>query len=325
MTAVETLTTLDIVRAELTAADAARPRSQQRESGASQVLSCRAAMLLRSTGAEPSDVRLNLDPLTGTAIHSMLENAADFDDMVERRVIYRGTPCTVDRYFPNRCVSVDWKTKADAGKVADIARYGPDTAHIWQVMLGAAGLIADGYPVETVELLYIPRAGGTLDDCYLWSAPFSQGIADEAADWMQAERQRADALDRAATADDLTGLRDKDFWWCAAYCEFFTLCRTPHTEPSDEDYAEAASRYHAAHLAEKSAKADKREAAGQLSGFVGRTGGFRVGKVAGSSSYVLDTDAVEARSAEWQLLFGEDLPTRLTQRSGYTTVNKVKP
>lgn len=319
------MNTLDLVAAELQAADDARPRSLQVEPGASQAGSCRAALLMRTTGTEPTDRRLNLATLWGTAVHSMCEQAASPGDITEQKFFYRGIPCTIDRYRPDVQTVVDYKTKASPEKITEIRESGPSAGNVWQIMLGAAALIDAGHDVKTVELLYLPRSGGTVDDCYLWSADFDQAIADEAADWMRAERERAEALGRPATVDDLDGLRDEPFFFCAAVCEFFTLCRGPGALPSDDDYAEAARRFYEANRAAKAAADVKRAAAADLGGFAGNAGGLTVRQVPGSTSYALDVDAVREKRDLWQLVTGEDLPVKERVRAGYVTVARAKP
>ena len=316
--------TLDVVAAELAAQDNARPRSQQAESGASQVLSCRAELLLRSTGTPPTDPHLNLGTLWGTAIHAMLENGADWDDVTERALAYRGVKATIDRYFPTRSTVVDYKTGATPERVDEIRAAGPTRRQRLQVHLGGAALIEAGWPVERVELLFLPRSGGTVADCWLWGEPFDRAAADEAAEWLLAERARSDALGRPATAADLDGLRDEPYQFCAQFCDWFTLCRGGHDGPSDDDLAGLAEAFFAAKRAEAAAQQAKREAASLLLGFSGSAGPYRVRTVGESTSVTLDTKAVEARAAEWEFVTGSPLPVKEQTRRGYVTVSRAK-
>ncbi|HXH77153.1 hypothetical protein [Nocardioides sp.] len=218
------MSTLDLFRAEITAYDRSRARSQQTEPGASQTYSCRAATVLRANGVPETDETDSWASIVGTAIHLTAEHAAGKGVLTEHRVSYRGVPATIDRYRDG--VLSDVKTKADAAAIAKARNYGPHSGHVGQIMLGAGGLIAEGLDVHTVELLFIPR-NGSLDDAYLWSAPYDRALADEAADWHEQVRKLIAERSGLEPADQADGLRDQPMSWCAAYCEFRTACRGP--------------------------------------------------------------------------------------------------
>jgi hypothetical protein len=319
-----TADSLDLIWDELTAYDRSRERSQQSEPGASQLGSCRAAVLFRGTGAEPSDPRMNLAALMGTAFHAVAEAAADWDDVTEKRYSYRGVPCTLDRYWTRRDRITDLKTVKTAEDVEKVRREGPSRRQRWQVQVGAAAAIEAGLPVKWVEILYLPRAGGSKEDCFLWVEEFDRGVADEAAAWHAEQMDRIRLVDGPATSADVDGLRDERMFFCRDYCEFFTVCRGADALPSDEDYADAAARYDVGKRSEKAARELKREAAAELAGFVGTAGGFKVTQVSGSSSFVLDTDAIAARAADWELVTGEPLPVRESFRSGHVNVSRAR-
>jgi hypothetical protein len=318
------MNTLEILAAELLAYDQGRDRSKQTEPGASQVLSCRAAMLLRTTGAEPSDPRLGLAALWGSAIHSTCENAAGWEQVTERKYRYRDVPATIDRFDPERETLTDLKTLKDPEAVTAIRASGPKRRHILQVQLGAAALIAEGFPVKTVELLYLPRSGGSMDDAWLWESDVDQALADEAADWLLAERGRAEQLGRPATTDDLNGLRDEAFFFCASFCEHFSTCRGRDAGPSQDDLAEVAGEFDAGKRLEAAGKAQKAEAARLLAGFTGTAGPWKVRTSPDTSAVVLDTDAIKARAEEWTFVTGEPLPVKESVRRGFVTVSKAK-
>lgn len=318
------MNTLDQVAAELAKADAQRPRSLQVESGASSVHSCRAALLLRTTGAEVTNPRISLATLVGTAVHAMCENAAGDDVLVEEKFSYRGIRCTIDRYDVARRTLTDLKTLATPEKVAAIRTSQPKRAHQLQVQLGAAATIEAGYAVDVVELLYLPRSGGGMEDAYLWEASFDRSMADEAADWLLAERFRAENFASPATANDLHGIRDEGFFFCATFCEYFTACRGEQDlGPSQDDLEDAARRFQEAKDLEAIAKGAMQAATKELYGYTGLAGEFKVRTVSDSSSPVLDTDAVKAREDEWRFVFGEGLPTKESTRRGYVTVTKA--
>lgn len=202
--------------------DRERPRSQQVELGASQLLGCRAAAILRLNRVPESDPRLRWDALVGTAIHSVCEAAAGEGVLSEVRFQYRGVWATIDRY--EAPVLTDVKTKKDAAAIRTVQRFGPSRQNVAQVMLGAAALQEAGFPVERVELLYLPRVGEP-SDAWVWSAEPDRAAADEAAEW--AAKVDATALDRAhlEPAEMVWGLQDEAEPFCRSYCAHVTTCR----------------------------------------------------------------------------------------------------
>ena len=250
------MTTLDAFRAEIAAWDKGRARSQQTAAGASQTYGCRAETVLRANGVPETDVTDGWAAVVGTALHSLAEFAAGDGVIVEYRTVYRGVPATIDRYH-NGILS-DLKTKRDAAAISQVRNYGPTEGQVGQIMLGAAGLIAEGHKVDTVELLFVPRSG-SLDDAFLWSAPFDRALADKAADWHAEVRDLI--ADRAGQdpAVQAEGLRDQPPSWCYSYCAFRTACRGPAERPQDVDpLVEAtAQEYLTADEQEKDAKTRK--------------------------------------------------------------------
>lgn len=319
------MNTLEKVAAELLAADQARPRSQQTESGASSVGSCRAQLLLRATGAEPSDVRFSLAPIVGTAVHAACEQAAGPGVLTEQVFVYRGIRCTIDRYDPHTRTLTDHKSKATPVDVDKVRQHGPSRPNRLQVHLGAAALLEAGHPVDTVELLFLPRSGGGVEDCWLWSEPFDKQLADEAADWLLAERFRAENFASPAGFNDLNGLRDESWFFCRSFCEFFTLCRGQVEEqPSEDDLADAAARYDAARRAEDAAKQEKQDAARDLAGFTGTAGDWQVSWTEPRYSRLLDLAAIKAQADTWRFVTGTDLPVKESYRAGSVSVKPVK-
>lgn len=219
------------VLAEIEAWDRSRPRAQQVELGASQLLGCRAAAVLRLNRVPETDSRLRWDALVGVAIHSACEQAASPDVLVEQRFAYRGVWATIDRFDTASGVLTDVKTKSNAAAIRKAQRFGPSRQHVAQVMLGAAALQEAGHTVERVELLYLPR-DGEASDVFVWSALPDRALADEAAEWAAAVD--ALALDRAHLdpAGMVRGLRDEPDRFCARYCAHFSACKGELREAS---------------------------------------------------------------------------------------------
>ena len=306
------MSTLDTFKAEILAADAARARSQQTDPGASQTYSCRAETVLRANGIAETDQTDSWSAIVGTAIHAMWENAADRDALTEYRTTYRGVPATVDRW--SKAVLTDLKTKADEAAIAKVKTYGPSDDQVGQIMLGAAGLIAEGRPVETVELLYVPRSG-SLDDAYLWSAPFDQALADKAADWHEEVRSLIAERKGLSAAEQVDGLQDQPPSWCYTYCGHVTACRGVQERPQELDplVMATADEYLAADAAEKQAKSAKDNAKKFLASYDDlRAAGLRW--QGGGTRYEQAEDIdLERIKEEYRTVIGE-LPVKTFER-----------
>lgn len=325
------MNTLDEIKAELLAYETARPRSLQVETGASGMFGCRAQTLLRLSGVPQSDPRLGWQALVGTAIHAVAEKAAALstDVLTESRFQYRGVWCTIDRFDIAGHKITDLKTKDDDVAIAKVQKYGPTKSQIAQVQIGAAALIAAGYEVDTVELLFVPRAGD-LESAYLWSAPFDQALADEAADWSAAQDARAADVDARGldVTGALDGLRDEPERFCRDYCEWVTLCRGPErVMPSVDDPFVIAA---AADVVQGKAMVAEGEALVKsarpiLAGISGMAGDNKIGWSGGNenTTEVVDLDAVLAGYREW---IG-DPPTKtvVTVSNVSLRVTPVKP
>lgn len=302
------MSTLDDFRAEVTAWDQARERSQQSAPGASGTYECRAALVLRANGVPDSDSPDTWRQVVGTSIHLTAERAAGADVLVEHRVTYRGVPATVDRYTNG--VLTDLKTKADAAAIAKVRTYGPSSGQVGQIMLGAAGLIDDGLDVHTVELLFVPRSG-SLDDAFLWSAPFSRAAADAAADWHEEVRALIDERSGLTPDVQANGLRDQPPSWCHAYCEFRTACRGESGPPVEVDALVQATveEYLTADAAEKTAKQTKDAARRFLASYEALPG-LRWQGGATRTSEEIDMDRL---LEDYRAVIGEP-PTRLVEK-----------
>jgi hypothetical protein len=235
----------ELIRAAIEAREQWSPRGQQIESGASQTFSCRAETQLRLAGVPKSNPRVGLRAIVGTAVHSYLEKIVPrFDDSVlsEQKYLYRGTPATVDLIVSPELW--DYKTTTK-DKLAAIRRDGPTARQRGQIHLGAAAAREAGVVVEHVGLLFIPVDSNDLDDIWAWSEPFSQDLADQAADFHQEQRELAEANREAGGVPDLNGLRDEPTHFCEAFCAWVDICRGPSRTPVATDPAliDLAQRY----------------------------------------------------------------------------------
>ena len=216
---------------EIEAWDRSRPRSQQIDLGALQLLGCRAAAVLRLNEVPETDGRLRWDALVGVAIHSACEAAAPEGVLVEQRFQYRGVWATVDRYDPRTKTLTDVKTKEDVLAIRKVQKYGPSRTHKAQLHLGAAALQEAGHPVELVELLYLPRVGQP-EDAWVWGpvAP-DRKAADYAAEWAGWVTREAGERRHLPAWGQVEGLQDERPDFCRRYCPFVSACRGEVPEP----------------------------------------------------------------------------------------------
>lgn len=309
--------TLSSVAADVVAWDARRARSRQTQPGASSTFGCRAETVLRGTGVRPSDPRLSWPAVVGTAIHAVLEQARAREGRVnEHLYVYRGVKCTVDELDPPTLR--DFKTREDAAAIATVRRDGPKAGQIAQVMLGAAAAREAGHEVTTVELVFLPRAGD-LTDGWVWSAPFDQQIADEAADWHEQVRGLISERTGWEPSDVAEGLRDQPLSWCRVYCPFVTVCRGELPAPVvDEGVRDVAAEYLEAKALEAEAKSRADKARRFLEDYTDLRG---VGlQWSGGNVKTVEEDDVELA----RMLLGADWPTRIVEKVTPRTLRRVK-
>jgi len=267
-------TGLGLLMAALAEKEAADPRALQIQTGASQAMGCRAESLWRLLGIPESDPRLRLDAWIGKAAHAAAERALKGRPglLVEHRAVYRGVPCTIDLGNITANLLSDWKFPR-LSKIVWMQKYGIGSGYRGQLHMGAAALRAEGHQIDRVSLVCLPR-DGEFDDAWEYSEPFSQEIADEAADRVAQENARAaemaGILDRfemhtvdARTAEirhaiDMWDLRDEDHFFCRQFCSRVTDCRGPEGKyPTADDpvLIEAAQQYAAATWQKREAEA----------------------------------------------------------------------
>lgn len=170
------------------------PRSRQVGIGSSEVgwpCDRRIAYRLSATRA----INTNHDPLRkliGLGTHKALADAMHAVDagsntlLVERPVIYRGIPGTVDLalLLSGLLVVVDWKTTT-CEKISRLKREGPPRHYKVQANMYAAGLRTQGHEISHVALCFIPidaKPNEGLSKLWVWRAPFDQAMADDAVD-----------------------------------------------------------------------------------------------------------------------------------------------
>lgn len=214
MNAAELALRADLVE-KLRAWDARRPRSLQREIGASQLGGCRRQVWYQIDGAPEINETEGLAALLGTGFHMIAEEAYN-DGLSGTELEVPGVPLIglgpahIDRYEYDSHKVVDYKTI----KLKDLpyVQHGKDK-HWWQLSVYGDRLIAAGYLVQDLAIVYIPR-DGTYSDIHAVIRPYDQRLADHAKQWLR---------DLWEWDRDTQGLPPADFSGkiCTDYCPFY--------------------------------------------------------------------------------------------------------
>ena len=202
----------EILKIALNNNDANRPRSLQKELGASSVYSCKRQVWHYIN--ETPRTNFNTDKLAamfGTAMHETIAEAMKandpFDDyLIEEEFtagILRGH---IDLFIKSQKQVVDWKTVSKAR----IKSGGwLDQQKIGQVQLYGYLLEENGYEVEYVSLVAIPR-DGTMADIVSHTEPYDRDKALAGINWLN---EILETTEPPAP--------EKGTWFCSRYCNFY--------------------------------------------------------------------------------------------------------
>ncbi|MCX4749250.1 hypothetical protein OG455_27720 [Kitasatospora sp. NBC_01287] len=230
------------------AIDRARPRSRQRQLGASDT-ACERRAAYKLHGWEPTDVVISPAAMLGTYIHEGLTTAArrEFGWLVEKKVADAAVRGSVDivqldqvtaRQLPRRMRP---KVPAEQNTVEDIktrttyrwdetVRYGATAPELRQVMTYARLLNTEGFEdadgqrvlarlgpirVEKIRLRFICRDNG---EEFIQEIPYDAEIAEEAVWWLQrvSETEHPEQAHRDFLGPGIDAVCD--------YCPFATAC-----------------------------------------------------------------------------------------------------
>jgi hypothetical protein len=165
-------------------ADLRRPRSKQREIGMSDLGSCRRRVGYKLAGTAPVNASGNVQAVMGSAIHDMvagvLKDTKAPADLVEHEVRFAGVLGHLDRYEAAEKKVADTKTTSSRW-LEHIMLNGPERGHVWQVSCYGAALIAEGRPVERVQLDYLARDTG---EEWVWAERFNPRHVRDAFEWL---------------------------------------------------------------------------------------------------------------------------------------------
>ncbi len=174
------------------AADAMTARSLQTTVGPSELgTPCDRLLVYKQAGTQPTQPGSgSLASIAGTGVHDWLARRISvlFGStnryLIETPVEYRGITGTVDLYDGLKRRVVDWKTKEDAAAIRRLFRGGSEPwTPSWtvQTAIYGAGMEAEGFAVDEVAIVIVPRSG-RIQDIRALVRPFDKTIADAAID-----------------------------------------------------------------------------------------------------------------------------------------------
>lgn len=183
-------------------------RSLQREVGPSEIGGCRRKVWHRLQGTAPLNPTLGMAAFMGTAIHEKIERRLSVLDndrfMIEVEVEFDGLKGHVDLYDTVAREVIDWKTITLKKK-----RWFPSEQQWTQVHVYGLLLSENGYPVDTVTLVGIPRDGNERD-VVVKSQEWRRDVAEGALEWL------ADVRGREVAPEP-----EKPVSFCEDYCQFW--------------------------------------------------------------------------------------------------------
>ena len=293
--------------------DAARPRSSQTRIGWSGMADCRSYMGFKMQDEWGTDDDDNWRAIAGSALHTWMHqlrswgtHEAGEEASFELDVSYGGIPGHVDEVNWTRGEVTEWKfPKLSSARVWD----DPDVLEEKFVQpQGYAAAIADSakwqglHPDKDplVRMLVAP-VDGSFDDWRIYERDFHRQTADDA---LARYRDVVDAI-----AQGLPLPKDKPWFFCERFCEFFTLCRggtkdDELSEITDPELAAAVERYGLANEQESMARKVKEELSPQIRGLRGTARGWKINLTRpGAGRMVYDERAIEAtfNASGWEI------------------------
>ena len=190
-------------------------RSNQTNIGPSEIGGCRRKVWFKLNGAEGTNETLKFASIMGTAIHNHIEEAFRRQDpfseryLLEVEVSVGDLTGHVDLYDKENNEVADWKTSTKK----NLAKF-PSLQQRWQVQLYGWLLSENGYKVDNVTLVGIPRDGDERHVVY-HTEPYDPKLAEEARDWLSEVAKFEEAP-----------LPEKPARFCVSYCKYFgELCQ----------------------------------------------------------------------------------------------------
>jgi len=160
-----------------------RPRSLQQHLGPSEAgVECDRQLAHKIAGSP--EINGDGDPLPsmiGTSMHTTMEDVAEKWNehhyggqkiWLPENKVKTPIPGTSDLYHVKRRTVIDWKFPG-ATRFKHYVEHGPSKQYREQVHLYGLGMEDEGYEVEFVAIMFIPRAG-RLRSSHLWMEPYDR-------------------------------------------------------------------------------------------------------------------------------------------------------
>jgi len=166
--------------------DSRSARSLQKAVGPSEIGGCVRRVWHRLNGTpKVNDNTLSMAAWMGTAIHSAIEKKIKRIDpfgeryLLENAVSVGDLKGHVDCYDKQEREVIDWKTTTKR-RLSSF----PSEQQRWQVQVYGHLMTCNGYDVETVTLVGIPRDGNELD-VKIYSEPYDASVVADALAWLE--------------------------------------------------------------------------------------------------------------------------------------------
>lgn len=205
----------NLLAKSLTAYDNSRDRSVQVEIGPSQIFGCRRQVYHQLKGTPETNHNTEaLAAILGTFIHAGVAEAIKREDpfgdnfLIEQEFVAGDLKGHVDLYIKDQKTIVDWKTT----KLKSL-RYFPSPQQRMQVQIYGYLLSANGYEVENVALVAIPR-DGEMSQIKTHIELYDPKIAKQGLTWL------AEVKELAASSESPPA-PEKDALFCANYCSYY--------------------------------------------------------------------------------------------------------
>ena len=205
----------EMLTKSLTMQDSQRDRSKQVEVGPSAIGGCRRRVWHTLKQTEKTNKQTeSLSAIMGTFIHAGIAEAITREDpfgdnfLIEQQMSSDVITGNIDLFIKDKGVVIDWKTT----KVKSL-RYFPSKPQLYQVHVYGWLLEQNGYKVNYVSLVAIPR-DGEMVDIKVHIEPYSKEIAEEGLKWL-AEIKEIVSKDLPAPAPE------EKVFFCSRYCSYY--------------------------------------------------------------------------------------------------------
>jgi CRISPR/Cas system-associated exonuclease Cas4 (RecB family) len=205
----------EMLTKSLTVHDNQRDRSKQVEVGPSAIGGCRRRVWHTLKQTEKTNKQTeSLSAIMGTFIHAGIAEAITREDpfkdnfLIEQQMSSDVITGNIDLFIKDKGVVVDWKTT----KVKSL-RYFPSKPQLYQVHVYGWLLEQNGYKVNYVSLVAIPR-DGEMADIKVHIEPYSKEVAEEGLRWL-AEIKEIVSKDLPAPAPE------EKVFFCSRYCSYY--------------------------------------------------------------------------------------------------------